>query len=165
MKILRNDRFAFGAMGTFGRARLFESEGDREWSWEGFFLERPVFPWVPENARDIAAIPVGEYRIRRGVFHRGTADPSDDYSCLVFLDGEVKGRGRAKGDPGHVSGLKIHGGNTIRDSKGCPLVGDRIDFLRGYPAVLNSRTALANLVNLFGPDEEALHVVRELRTA
>lgn len=161
MKILRNDRFAFGALGTFGRARLFDDAGAELLDF--YILERPVFPWVPENERDVAAIPVGDYLLRRGVFFRGNDDPADDYPCLVFLDGEVPNRGRDTGDPAHVPGLKIHSGNTIRASKGCPIVGDRIGFLGSWPAVLNSRTTLANLVAHVEEDETVRYIVRELR--
>lgn len=149
MRHLALDRFAFGALGTLGRMEL---EGGAFWCWT---LEPPPFPWVPENARDVSAIPAGTYRIERGTFHRNTEDPGDDYPCLVIPDGEVKERG---------PGVKIHAGNTIRNTRGCPMVGDRFDFLDGFPAVLNSRLTLEKLVAVFGVGPGSL-TIRELRHA
>lgn len=148
-------RFAFGNRGTFGRLSL----GD----FHCFSLEPPAFPWVPENARDVSCIPVGRYLVELGTFYRGTADPSDDYPCLVFHDGEVRGRGRAVGDPLDVPGLKIHAGNLLRHTRGCPLTGEEIGFPSpGSPGLLRSRRALARLINAFGTKARWIRV-EELR--
>jgi hypothetical protein len=149
MRSLTIARFAFGANGTFGRLSVSGTD------FGCFTLEPRSFPWVPENARDISCIPVGTYPVELGVYHRGTEDPGDDYPCLVIPDGEVRDRG---------PGVKIHGGNTLRHTKGCPLVGDSIGFLKGRPAVLNSRKTLAKLLEVFGDGPGVLRV-EELRDA
>ena len=154
----------FGPWGTFGRACVLDGDDGGELAW-CYSLEPPTFPWVPENARDLAAIPVGEYRLERGVFHRGTERADDDYPCLVIPDGEVPGRGRRIGDPASVPGLKIHAGNTLANTLGCPLLGERIGFLGEVPAVLASRKALARILGAIGVGVGARLRVREARPA
>lgn len=41
------------------------------------------------------------------------------------------------------TGIRVHSGNTIADTDGCVLVGQRRGTLHGQPAVLDSRAALA----------------------
>ncbi len=151
MKIVRIDRFAFGAFGTFGRMSAWDDDEERA---SCYSLEPPPFPWVPENARDVSCIPVGTYKLERGVYHRNTADTADDYPCLVVPDGEVPDRG---------PGVKIHAGNLLKHTLACPLTGERIGFLGTSPAVLSSRKALAKILEAFGTGEDGRLEVRELR--
>ena len=149
MKTVEIARYWFGPWGTFGKLRLRDDR--RAWCYS---LEPPTFPWVPENARDIAAIPVGTYRLERGVFHCGTSDQSDDYPCLVIPDGQVPDRG---------PGLKIHVGNLLKHTRGCPLTGTSIGFYGNRPAVLGSRKALARILEAFGTEADGRLIVREAR--
>lgn len=152
MRTLTIDRFAFGPFGTFGRMAVQEDDNDHVRA-SCCSLEPPMFPWSPSNARDVACIPVGTYKLVAGIYHRNTATPDDDYPCFVVPDGEVPDRG---------PGVKIHAGNLLRHTRGCPLTGDRIGFLGSEPAVLGSRKALAKMLLAFGDDDGQL-IVREWR--
>ncbi len=158
MKILDIGRYWFGPWGTFGKMTVLDRDDPLTWCYS---LEPPSFPWVPDNARDVSCIPVGQYRLERGVFHRNTEDPSDDYPCLVVPDGEVRDRGRAIGDPPSVPALKIHAGNTLKNTRGCPLTGSTIGFMDGAPAVYGSRKALDRILEAFGV--QGMLRVREVR--
>jgi Family of unknown function (DUF5675) len=150
MKTVDLARYLFGPFGTFGRLAVVDEARELAACWT---LEPPMFPWAPSNARDIACIPVGTYRIERGVFHRNTPTPDDDYPCLVIPDGEVPDRG---------PGVKIHAGNTLAHTLGCPLVGESIGYQHGAPAVFSSRDALARILEAFGTGPGQLRV-REAR--
>lgn len=146
-KTVELHRFGFGAVGTLGRLRVLD-HGVEEFSC--FTIERPVFPWVRENEPAQSAIPCGRYPLMPGTFHNSTPDAEDDYPCLVV--DQVPGR----------SLIKIHAGNTARNSRGCPLVGDSIGFFHNLPAVFSSRKTLAALLVAFG-DRSGELIVAELR--
>jgi len=147
MKSVLIERCWFGPFGTFGRLSVHDDDTQLFWCHS---LEPLSFPWAPSNTRDVSCIPVGEYKIERGIYRRNTATPDDDYPCFVIADGEVWGRGRAIGDAGDVSGLKIHAGNELSNTLGCPLTGTSLGLMNGAPAVLASRKALRAALKAFG---------------
>ena len=138
MKTAQLVRYLFGPFGTFGRLAILDDGEERAWC---FTLEPAMFPWQPSNARNVACIPVGTYKLERGIYHRNTTDPDDDYPCLVIPDGEVPDRG---------PGVKIHAGNTLDHTRGCPLTGTSIGMIDKVPAVLGSRKALDRVLHAFG---------------
>jgi len=79
-------------------------------------------PWR-FNAPNQSSIPVGSYTTIRGV--------SEKHGTCFFLSGV----------PSRV-GILIHAGNTIKDTRGCVLVGlDTSDF-----HLVNSRLAMSRLI-------------------
>lgn len=102
-------------------------------------LERP---WL-NNQRNISCIPAGEYiatfmpRSASGKYKR------------VFHVQAVSGR----------SGILIHNGNVVSHTRGCLIIGSRRGTLAGKPAVLNSRTALSDLVDEMQEESFKLIVV------
>lgn len=85
-------------------------------------------PWL-NNRQNQSCIPAGTYK---AVFMPRSA--SGKYRDVWHLQ-DVPGRG----------GILIHQGNLVAHSKGCLIIGKRRGVLAGKPAVLNSRTALAEL--------------------
>lgn len=79
-------------------------------------------PWN-ENEKGKSCIPGGMYQF---VPHTGP---------------EYQDVWRAVGVPGR-DGILIHNGNTIKDTRGCILVGSQFGKIDGMPAVLNSRKTL-----------------------
>ncbi|MBU1247410.1 MAG: hypothetical protein KKB70_01825 [Proteobacteria bacterium] len=95
-----------------------------------FVLERPRFDpdTGEENARCTTCFKAGRYKLRltwSARFNR----------LLPILEG-VPGR----------DAIRIHAGNKVTHSEGCPLVGERKGVLDGEIAVLDSRAAEARLV-------------------
>lgn len=153
MRYATVERFGYGPAGTFGV--LTVSEGPRDLTVPPLFqcmtLERPDWPFnAQRNLPCYGAIPAGTYTILLGVFRRNTPDPSDDYPAYEVQ--EVPGR----------SLIKIHKGNTIRDIKGCILLGDRIGMLRDLPAVLASSVTFGRFMAAMGGAKEARLVVDDL---
>ena len=99
-------RYAYLSIGTFGRLML-----------PGFNCLTVERPWRL-NERNVSCIPIGSYEIKLGVFHRGTADPGDDYPAYEILD--VPGR----------SLVKIHIANVMYDVKGCVGVGRELGWMK-----------------------------------
>jgi len=93
-------------------------------------LERP---WL-DNQRNVSCIPNGEYGV---VKHNGA---------------KYKNVWRLKNVPGR-SGILFHAGNTMKDSRGCILVGQKF----WKDGVLKSRVALDTLRDIL-PDNFELTV-------
>lgn len=89
-------------------------------------------PWQ-NNAASISCIPLGVYKCRK---HTGPRFKD------VWEVTNVPNR----------SAILIHTGNTINDTHGCILVGRCFSSLGGYPAVLQSQDAMAELRSKL-PDE------------
>ena len=102
-------------------------------------LERP---WL-NNERNASCIPPGEYTAN--FLERSS---SGKYKRVFHLT-PVTGR----------SGILIHNGNTVDHTKGCLIIGLRRGILANKPAVLNSRTALAMLVDEMGEEKFTLRIV------
>ena len=104
-------------------------------------LERP---WK-DNRRNESCIPIGEYE---AVFLPQSA--SGKYQNIYQLQ-SVPGR----------SDILIHPGNVVEHSRGCLIIGLRRGMFDGKPAVLDSRTALADLVETTGLDNFLLKIIGE----
>lgn len=83
-------------------------------------------PWR-DNQRNVSCIPAGIYNCRPAVSPR--------FRNVIEVCG-VPGR----------SHILIHAGNTARDTEGCILVGKSTGWLYNHRAVLESRTALLDLL-------------------
>ena len=59
--------------------------------------------------------------------------------------------------PGRA-GILIHNGNVVDHSRGCLIIGKRRGTLAGKRAVLNSRTALQEFVDLMEKEDFQLHI-------
>ena len=84
-------------------------------------------PWR-ENAKGISCIPAGHYTAKRRF--------SPEHHRDVFEIEQVPNR----------ENIEIHHGNTVKDTKGCILVGMRFGKLGGMPAVLDSDVAFEKLM-------------------
>ena len=93
-------------------------------------------PWR-DNARNISRFPAGCYLIRPYTSGRFGA-------CFAFSDAETRPR----------TALRIHAGNSAKDTSGCILVGERF----GPASVLASRVALNALRKELG-EPFVLHAV------
>ena len=85
-------------------------------------------PWR-DNERNRSCIPPGEY------------------SCQYMeqsSSGKYRGCFHVKNVPGR-SEILIHNGNLPEHTKGCIIIGKRVGYLTGIPAVLNSVSALREL--------------------
>lgn len=102
-------------------------------------LERP---WAC-NAPDKSCIPAGLYRA-----HFLPRSTSGRYRNVFWLQ-DVPDR----------SGILIHNGNIVDHSRGCLIIGKRRGTLACKPAVLNSRTALAELAEVTGGEDFHLHII------
>lgn len=99
-------------------------------------------PWN-DNKKNISCIPEGVYQCRP---HSGAK-----YKNVWWVE-NVPMR----------SAILIHQGNTIKNTEGCILVGNRLGTVGGRPAVLNSVTTLNMLRNTL-PDNFTLHITNLLR--
>jgi hypothetical protein len=75
------------------------------------------------NAKGVSCIPEGTYPV---IKHNGARFHD------VWILENVPNR----------EAILIHAGNTIKDTRGCILVGQKVGTLQGLPAVLESRQAL-----------------------
>ena len=125
------NRFTSKEYGTFGVLR--DEKGDP-------FLTTLERPWL-DNKADISCIPVGTYDVKR------TTTPEHG-ECFELQN--VPGRGA----------ILIHAGNTIKDSKGCILLGKEYGKMYdGTPAILLSQEAVKVFMSrLFGQDQFLLKI-------
>lgn len=84
-------------------------------------------PWR-DNQENVSCIPVGRYPL-----------------ALEYSPSKKRKLWTIKGVP-HRTYVRIHKGNTVNDTEGCPLVGTKPGFLEGKRAVLNSRIAFNELM-------------------
>lgn len=102
-------------------------------------LERP---WV-DNKRNISCIPQGVYDVCK--LKKSSSGKYRD----VFYVMDVPDR----------SGVLTHNGNIVSHTRGCLIAGKRRGKLAGKPAVLNSRSAMAELNNLIEDETFKLIVI------
>lgn len=98
-------------------------------------------PWL-HNRRNASCIPKGRYP-------------------ATYLPRSSSGKFRNIYWLNHVpmrSGILIHVGNVVAQSHGCILIGKRIGSIGGERAVLNSRTAMHELISLLDRKSFTLHV-------
>jgi len=106
--------------------------------WEGV----PVFvtverPWL-DNKNGVSCIPVGKYSVLR-------CSSSPDYG---FQDSQKFGDTfQVFKVPGR-SFILFHKGNIMDDSRGCIIVGERFETLKGKVAVLSSGVAFKEFKGL-----------------
>lgn len=98
-------------------------------------------PWR-DNQPNISCIPEGTYPLRLEY------SPSKGRELWTIKD--VPGR----------SYVRIHDGNTVDDTEGCPLTGMWPGKLKGKRAVLDSRTALSLFMGRMEGETEAEIIVR-----
>lgn len=79
-------------------------------------------PWR-NNEPDVSCIPKGTYKLE-----------------LEYSPSKGKMLWTIKGVP-HRTYVRIHSGNTVADTEGCPLTGSKRGMLNGQKAVLASRVA------------------------
>lgn len=121
MIVVELERFCYGPRGTFGRLTV----GD-------FACYTCEPPWL-HNARGRSCIPEGRYPLVPGRYNRG------GYATWELRD--VAGVPTPDGKPTWRSLIKIHRGNTIRDTRGCILLGKSLGVLGAQWAVTNSTGA------------------------
>lgn len=99
-------------------------------------------PWL-DNRRGVSCIPAASYHCR--YLERSA---SGKYRKVYHLLG-VRGR----------SGILTHAGNTAAHTKGCILIGKSWGRLAGRRAILNSKSAMRDLVDLVGEDGMTLRII------
>ena len=97
-------------------------------------------PWR-ENESGISCIPAGEYPLE-----------------LEYSPSKNRELWTIKNVPGR-SYVRIHIGNTVDDTEGCPLTGSKIGWLHGKRAVLESRVAFDKFMEkMEGADSAKIYV-------
>lgn len=70
--------------------------------------------------------------------------PEGTYQCVAHNGAKYKNVWRLENVPGREAVL-IHNGNTISNTEGCILVGEKLGYLAGRQAILNSVVTLNKL--------------------
>jgi len=99
-------------------------------------------PWKM-NERNVSCIPAGQYKIH-------SWESARFGKCYSLLD--VPGR----------TNILFHAGNTVRDTTGCILLGEKWGFLNGERAILHSRHAVASFLEFMGNDISAHLTIMEV---
>ncbi|NDV28591.1 DUF5675 family protein [Desulfovibrio sp. JC010] len=93
-------------------------------------------PWR-NNRTDVSCIPQGRYPLR--------LEFSPSRGCELWTIKDVP----------HRSYVRIHKGNTVDDTQGCPLTGSRPGYLNGKRAVLGSRDGFREFMNAMSGSSQA----------
>ncbi len=70
--------------------------------------------------------------------------PEGTYKCVPHSGEKYKNVWRLENVPNRTA-ILIHNGNTIKDTQGCILVGEKLGYVVGRPAILNSKRKLTEL--------------------
>lgn len=111
-------------------------------------LERP---WQ-DNQRSVSCIPAGEYVIK--------PVRSPKFGSTYYLESLIKGEvGLNEGIRTHIL---FHAGNTVDDTNGCILLGNKfgVDKERGARAIWNSKKSLNKFLLLVSGYEYRLKIIR-----
>lgn len=106
--------------------------------------DRPIMctfelPWL-ENQQNISCIPTGDYICNRHISPRF----GETFQIM---------------DVPHREEILIHWGNTVKDTRGCPLLGAWFGTLQELPAVVNSRLSFQKFMNFTaGQDKIQLNI-------
>jgi hypothetical protein len=87
--------------------------------------------------------------------------PAGDYNAIFLprsASGKYKNIYQLQAVPGRT-GILIHQGNLVDHSRGCLIIGMRRASLAGKPAVINSRTALEEFVELLDGKPFVLKII------
>lgn len=140
MSTVRLTRFAYTPQGTFGRLVI---DGE-----EFYTVERP---WL-DNKPKVSCIPEGTYTLKKresGVVSRSTGGA---YSKGWEVT-KVPGR----------SFIMLHPGNSMDDLEGCISPGRALGTVSGKWAVLSSRPAFDDIMELLEDKSEWTLVIDQLR--
>lgn len=91
-------------------------------------------PWK-DNQRRVSCIPDGDYTCKAV---KGRKTSGGLYIPFTYEVLGVPGR----------DGILLHVGNTITDSEGCILIGEKFGTLTNKPAILESRGGFQKLLGL-----------------
>lgn len=76
--------------------------------------------------------------------------PEGTYDCIPHSSDKFPNTWEVTGVRGRTE-ILFHAGNTIKDTHGCILVGDKLGMVDGLPAVLDSRATMGALRMLLPP--------------
>jgi hypothetical protein len=102
-----------------------------------------VEPMWADNKRRISCIPEGDYFLER---HKS---PKFGDSAIIY-------GGTVSKYPDGIAErnlILIHPANRSSDLEGCVGLGDRLGYIKGYKAVLNSRRTVAKFLDLLDPEK------------
>lgn len=112
--------------------------------------DRIIFHTCEDEVREIAGKPALEWKI-----HGQTAIPRGKYPVrLSFSNRFQKVLPEVLNVEG-FKGIRIHAGNTPKDTEGCILIG--LD--RGHQSVVNSRPAMTMLMDILAAHSEKVWLI------
>ena len=138
--------YEFDEKGTFGKMFI----GDRVF----YSVERP---WL-DNQPSVSCVPEGEYELQW--LPTTTLVPAEFHEMTWYLDGETVSAAYHSHKP--RTRCALHIANFPRNVRGCIGFGRQLgsDVWSGEQAVLASRHAMRDLIELLGPNDLTLKIVR-----
>jgi hypothetical protein len=100
-------------------------------------------PWIG-NRPFVSCIPAGTYLVCL------ETDRSDHTKKSLYIK-DVPGR----------TNIKMHTGNWLKDTEGCPITGEKFEPLLGESAVQESRVAYNELIRLLDGDTQFVLTIKE----